>query len=230
MKCQECMFISSNKIFRSTIIHSRGIGMKRKMIVKLLFVLSFIFLCGCAGKNESTGEVVSNPYFLEEDGTKYYDAVFEGNRACRVELLIDNMKEYENGTLYYLHVNEESLDNTFERWGNEPLSMGYIYICKEKIYFLNYITEEEVLLLTEDEITGKAYVVCQEESKEDALQEKGWHEYIVVDGDKCEYHGWNDLVETGWYQSFTWEKENGLVGFKCGFGAGRGHMELTLAE
>lgn len=209
-----------------------------KRFIKIwLYALCIIYLCGCAGGNEPAALDMSeeadayNLFFTGEEN-RYYNAVFEGDRECKAELFIDNVKEYENGTLYHLYVNEESLDSTFERWGNEPFDMGYIFVCSDKIYFLNYITEEEALLLTEEEITDKGDVVCQEESKEDVLQEneKGWHEYIVVDGDRCEYHGWNDLVETGWYQSFTWEKKNGLVGFRCGFGAGRGHMELSLTE
>ena len=47
---------------------------------------------------------------------------------------------------------------------------------------------------------------------------KGWHEYIEISGDSCIYHGYNDLVEAGFYESFTGKRERAWQGTDQGMG------------
>lgn len=73
-------------------------------------------------------------------------------------------------------------------------------------------------------------MVCNEGGKEDPLgdDEKGWHEYIVVDGNRREYHAYSNLVETGYYECFVWEVGRGLVRYWSGYGARSNDIELYL--
>lgn len=58
--------------------------------------------------------------------------------------------------------------------------------------------------------------------------ERGWHEYISVEDNKSEYHGYNSLIETGYYECFVWEIGKGLIEYKSGYGAGSDAIEVYL--
>jgi aminopeptidase C len=43
-----------------------------------------------------------------------------------------------------------------------------------------------------------------------------------------EYHSYNNLTGTGFYEQFIWEDAKGLVTYKSGFGAEKNDIELQL--
>lgn len=186
-----------------------------------------------ASTEEKADSMYNNPFFFPDgDGSYFYQPEFlefdeNGERISydEAELKVIRVKRAAQGILYHLVICCEGAfyhgDNSFE--------IGYFYVNKDKIIRL---TEEEAALkcTSEEDFLQEGTIVCQESDKPDALEpeEKGWHEYIVTEQERCEYHGWNSLVETGFYETFIWERGKGLVSYRQGYGAGRDHIEIYL--
>lgn len=95
------------------------------------------------------------------------------------------------------------------------------------------IREEDVLshIETKDDVISLGTVICAKEGTEDKLgNTKGWHEYLEIRGDSCIYHGWNDRVETGFYERFEWKIGEGLVWYASGYGARSREIEIYIGE
>ncbi|MCM1553583.1 MAG: hypothetical protein NC092_12955, partial [Butyrivibrio sp.] len=108
--------------------------------------------------------------------------------------------------------------------------LGYFYVTSDEIWLLR---GEDVLshIETKDDIISPGTVICAKEGTEDKLgDEKGWHEYLEIREDSCIYHGWNDKVETGFYERFVWKMGEGLVCYISGYGAMRSHLEIYIGE
>lgn len=184
------------------------------------------------GSKSNKQEIVRiNPFFINE-GEQVYNARFSelsSNNEVEVKLLTEMVKEYENGILYEVKISSDK--EVQDVYGTDRLNLGYFYVQSDKIYL---IKDESVQgeTMTEAELVGKGIIICQENEKKDLLleDEKGWHEYILVDGDRREYHGYNTLVETGYYERFIWEAEKGLIEYKSGFGAENYDIQLSIAE
>ena len=108
-------------------------------------------------------------------------------------------------------------------------AVDYFFVCGGDIYFIHSMSTQEDDLSAE-EMQQAGTLVCSDAGKEDSLgeDEKGRHEYIAVDGDRREYHAYNDLVETGQYECFVWEAERGLVGCWSGYGSRSQDIKLYL--
>lgn len=161
------------------------------------------------------------------------DSFFFGKDISEVKY---SLKDRTNRDIT-LHINEIDfkLDKMYELKLDEiddipddRLTLGYFYVQEDKIYKIDtyYFDKQKTIA----ELLLDSAVVCQENELEDDLDEdeKGWHQYIKIDGSIREYHAWNNLVETGYYEAFTWEKGKGLVYYRSGFGAERDGIELTL--
>lgn len=101
----------------------------------------------------------------------------------------------------------------------------------DKIYF---VREEGIQDEAEsaNEIIDRGTLICSKEGKEDTLEEgeRGWHESILADGSRREYHGYNNLVETGYYECFVWEMGKGPVEYRSGYGAEAEAIALYLKK
>jgi hypothetical protein len=110
------------------------------------------------------------------------------------------------------------------------LNLGYYYV--ETDIIVKFETVDEVLNLTSVElnIPPERYIVCQNDELKNVLDEneKGWHHYIEIDGDKRISRLYNSLVETGYYERITWEKGIGLTQYISGYGAMREAIELYI--
>ncbi len=176
----------------------------------------------------STG-AVSNLFFsknkdvkLKYKGSFLFDDIIEQD----VELNINELAILKDGELYELKL--DSIDGVpYDR-----LSLGYFYVQKDKIYKLETNKENFSKLRTSAELLIGSVVVCQDREIKDTLDKEkhGFHHYIEVNGDKREYHSYNDQVSTGYYESFTWEKGKGLVSYRSGYGAERDSIELQLNQ
>lgn len=73
-------------------------------------------------------------------------------------------------------------------------------------------------------------IVCQEEEIKDKLkqEQKGYHQYLLVKEDLREYHSYNNMVESGYFETFIWERNVGLKYYKSGYGAELSLVELEL--
>ena len=150
-----------------------------------------------------------------------------------IELKVIEIKKIEDGEIYELKVDygKEIPTRYEDNW--DRCVLGYFYIQEDKIYFINYDGKNiDNLKTEEDVIKSGGRVVCQEEGLEDSLteDEKGWHEYITVSGDCREYHGYNTLVESGYYEQFFWERGKGLVAYASGWGAEADSINLAFID
>lgn len=151
---------------------------------------------------------------------------------AETNLCINEIGVYENGTVISLILPQIS------SIPEERLTLGYFLVENRRIYKFNLGYEEKLnkedlnnRIKMESLIQG-ASIVCQDEPIQDTLSHdsKGWHQSLEVHGSKREYHGYNNQIETGYYESFVWDLEKGLVAYKSGFGAEMNSIELVQEE
>lgn len=145
----------------------------------------------------------------------------------KVELLVSKIQSFAEGDLYHMEIQcEEELKDV---WGVDRADLGVFLVMEDQIY---RVGEAQDVNYTVENIVSAGTLVCSGEDKADVLgeQEKGWHEYIVTKNGRSEYHAYNNLVETGYYECFIWETGKGLVHYRSGYGAAEDAIELNLAE
>lgn len=161
---------------------------------------------------------ITNPFFDTDvlEKNKYYgtimqnDEIIEGDFAIKIE----RVSGYNNGYIYKLELNKT--DKT-QQGNTDDFLLGYFYVCENKIVKMN------------DDLQEIA-TVCQEESIKDNLSEEelGWHSSLQYSGEECSYTSYNNRVETGFYESMIWNKQEGLKYYRRGFGAGADSVEISL--
>jgi hypothetical protein len=181
-----------------------------------------------------TIETDRNPFFFLNDVSKArYKSRFtffsEDTLPNEMELLVTEVLNFENGILYELRLDYDKDFDNRHLFGWDRFQLGYFYVQKDKIIMIRGINVLDKIK-SEEDIFKECNIVCQEKEHNDALgeNEKGWHEYILADGNRREYHGYNTLTETGFYEMFIWEEGKGLVEYKSGFGAEKDDIELQL--
>lgn len=204
-------------------------------MIRYIFIISIVCFTfsGCFGEQKSESDIPQEDegYFFPI-GTGYctysvktsIDALSFMEQA---ELNITEIRSFDEGILYELKcdINKDIVD----RFGIPVLYLGLFFVQHDKIYFIRDGAVKDELADVET-ITDMGTLVCCEEGKTDALseEERGWHEYILADGDRREYHGYNTLVETGYYETFIWEEGKGLTGYRRGYGAEADALELRM--
>lgn len=184
----------------------------------------------------NTNEAIKNPFFFQDNVLKVkYKARFTFPSKeifpNEIDLLIIKVLNFENGTLYKLKINcNEDFGNQTYYDFSDRFNLGYFYVQKDKILLIKDSALDIDELKTEADILNKYKVVCQDEELKDKFKknQKAWHEYILVDDNKREYYGYNNQIETGYYEKFVWEYGKGLVEYKSGFGAEREDIWLQL--
>ncbi len=108
---------------------------------------------------------------------------------------------------------------------NARFDLGYFYVTPDKIYRLD--TTFTVSALTAEQ-TGE--VVCHNQPQPDPLPgtDEGWHASVTVAHSRSMYHGYNNQVDTGFSEQFTWLEGTGLVYYRSQYGADRDVIELSL--
>lgn len=157
-----------------------------------------------------------------------YKGAFLFNDIIKKDIKL-NINEVAN--LKYGKLIELKLDY-IEGVPNDRLSLGYFYVQKDKIYKISPTQENLKKLKASEEMPNNSSIVCQDQEMIDTLKEdeRGWHQYIKVNGNRIEYHSYNNQVETGYFERFTWEKNKGLIFYQSGYGAGRDSIELQLSS
>ncbi|ADZ85414.1 hypothetical protein [Cellulosilyticum lentocellum] len=222
---------------------------------KFLFSIGLVFIVGCSQSNNELnpvkqnqtkqqevthsissnidegekGNTKRNPFFFEEDisyvkynGQFLFDDIINDS----VRLGINKIAQLNDGELYELKL------QAIEGVPDDRLSLGYLYVQEDKIYKIAYGDEKIKQFISSEEIPEGSAIICQDDEIKDDLAkgEAGWHHYLTIDGDKCEYHSYSNLIETDYYESFTWEKGKGLINYRSGFGAERDAIELKKIE
>lgn len=182
--------------------------------------------------NNKTNEIdtvpINNSFFFKNNISQLnYKGTFLFKKAIQKEVKVQicEIANLKTGKLYELKL------DSIEGVPTDRLSLGYFYVQKDKIYKIEPTEENLNKLKTSDEVPNGSAIVCQDKELKDTLgkDEAGWHHYIDVNGDKREYHSYNK-VSTGYYESFTWEMDKGLINYRSGYGAERDSIELKLSN
>jgi len=176
--------------------------------------------------NDNVGIVDNSCFFKSNISQTDYNGKFLFNDIVEkyVKLYVSELANLKIGKLYELKL------DSIEGVPNDRLSLGYFYVQKDKIYKIEPTEENLSKLKTSEELPDSSVIVCQDKEIKDALgkDEPGFHHYLEVNGDKREFHSYNNQVSTGYYESFTWEKGKGLINYRSGYGAERDSIELQL--
>lgn len=178
----------------------------------------------------ASDEPISDLPFFFPEGTESvrYQSDFSENEEA--EILVIELKRLGKGILYQLKIRTDGSDSYKDVWDIERFNLGYFLVIGEKIYHIDSEDADKMATCkTEEELIQLGTMVCQSEDKPDPIEgEKGWHEYIEVKGNRCEFHSWNDLTETGFYEGFVWERGKGLIQYRSGYGAMADHIEVNI--
>lgn len=181
------------------------------------------------------GEESADSYFFpQEESSHTYMATFIDLELVEKEvvLYVTEVQAFEEGTLYELKIDSDmEARDTHAGYRGDWRNFGLFYVQGDEIYFIRAeVAQSEYQ--TVEEILDAATLVCSEDGKKDALgeDERGWHEFILAEGDRREYHGYSTMVETGYYEHFYWEKGKGLVTYESGYGALADGIEMYLME
>lgn len=176
--------------------------------------------------NSMTADPIENMFFFKNNVTKaIYKGKFFFNDFIETDINVSvhEMSTYKNGKLYELVI------DSIEGVPNERLKLGYFYVTKDRVYRIG-AREDDSIKLKLGLVPDDSVVVCQDAELKDRLDvdQPGWHQSIQVKGEKREYRSYNSLVETGYYETITWEKNKGLINYRSGFGAERDSIEIQL--
>lgn len=214
---------------------NKGGCMKKKKVL-LLIIVCILILAGCS-ENQQNSNIISkssseNLFFFKEGVQSLnYNARFtylsDVPLPNKVQLLITEKEHFNNGIVYKIKINCDGYFDGIDSWGEDRFNLGYFYVQKDKIYLIRSLDVFDKST-SETDIINEGIIVCQTEEMKDVLEksEKGWHKSIIVDGNRREYHGYNTLSETGYYERFIWEEDFGLVEYKSGYGAESDNIEL----
>lgn len=191
------------------------------IIKKIACVIFVCILCGCS---QNKGLETENDFFFPNDKETFvYNAEFtfgnEVDLVKEVELQVNLVTKGEAGNIYQMAI--EGVEA--EEYIRSRLNMGFFYVATDEIYL--YRGEA---VPTESEVVEKGIIICQNASRESEAREDGMQDYIECDGKKCYYGSYNVLTETGFYETFVWEKGIGLKEYKSGFGAEREGIHIIL--
>jgi hypothetical protein len=200
-----------------------GVIMKK---LYLMLLMGFIIISGCNQKNNAILKTIENPYFFKYGVTEqmysceYLD--FDDFVTTEVTLHINKISEIEDGILYQLKMEPVLYYN------EERMILGYFYIQEDRIY---KITAEDINInefKTKNDIIENSDIACQDEEINKPGEGKGWAYTMFIDGKKRIYSGYNNAVETGYYEQFTWEYDKGLIAYRSGWGAESRPIELQI--
>ncbi len=175
---------------------------------------------------ESLGKDASQ-YFKDDISSEKYvgrlifDDIIEKEVTVNTKLI----KSIDRGRIYTIYL------DPIESVPEERLNIGHFYEQGGVLYKINLTEENIELLKSTGNLPEDSRIVCQEyEMKDELDEEKGFHQYININDDEINYHSYNNNTESGYYESFTWKKNIGLLSYRSGFGAERDSIELRLLE
>lgn len=172
-----------------------------------------------------------NLYFFElgtEQVSYQVNYSFNSCFSGTADLLITKIRNLEYGEVYELKIAADELLGENNSNARERFQLGYFYVTPTQIYRMN--DKEVATMGTEDELISAGTVVCAMWENDDKPDENGWHEYITLKENRCEFHSYNNQTETGFYERFTWEEGKGLVEYRSGYGAERDSICLQRSE
>ena len=169
-------------------------------------------------------DLEANPYFPNID---LQDIEFSGHFSFNEEPIKKDVQLHYRKVTDDVNLYKLSLDQ-IDGVPDDRLFLGYFYVTSNQIYRVNDYDLDEGNFAFLDDLSESSVIVCSDKDigNQMAPEEKGWHQSIsVVDG-KSEYHSYNNQTESGFYETFVWEKGKGLVVYRSGFGAERDSIDI----
>lgn len=174
-----------------------------------------------------------NVYFFPDENLVTYKTRFTFPEASslpeEIILSVNEVLRLEQGVLYEMMIqyNGNFPGRVYYDW--DRFHLGYFYVQEDLIILLrgNNILNQ---ITSEEDIFAKGDIVCQDVELKDSLSDdqKGEHKYITIDDKQCKYQSYNNHIESGFYETFVWEENIGLVMYRSGFGAEKDGIELYL--
>lgn len=209
-----------------------------------MFLVMILFLLWL-GKKESAERNETNSFFFPSGITKqeyqgYFVPLSCNEISQNIELNIIELATLEEGTLFALELNQlQPTEDPMDIISMGRQYLGYFYVTENIIYhknvrnfdgFTDEMNEEVIRLIQEDENFFTASdIVCCEEATPDIVDENGYHSYIEALGDQRIFRYYNDYMDgSKTYMTMVWEKEKGLVYYKCGSGDMFMHVEFGI--
>lgn len=169
---------------------------------------------------------INNPYFNSETEMSYKgDFTFTDSRETEeVTISCQYLDSSKDGNLYRIGFDQIERAEV----PDELLNLGYFYVKEDKIYrMLKLSGKEKEDLITLGKIPERAYIVCQDGEIKDANEGiKGCHEKIQIKEKQVRYSQYYDWGDTGFYEVFLWQKDDGMILYKRGYGAERDAITL----
>lgn len=171
-----------------------------------------------------------NPYFFTEEGEYKIESIVSETDmnllyGDDLKLSVKAIRHFQEGFLYSIQIVGASDDCYIYNNVPERLHLGYFYVTAEKIYWLEawQVCAWEI---SEREFMKQAIVVLQEEdienvqlsNPENPNVQTGWYEKIETVNKRKIYDGQqkNASGDIRYRLGFEWEKEKGLVEYRCG--------------
>ena len=212
------------------------VGYKRNFKLLIYIMFSIVLLCSCRGNNEETdsnilSERESNVFFDEKkfEFSKYrgvFTDVYGNLIEKDVHIQVQEIGCLKGGKVYKLEI--EQIQGISEK----RLLLGMFYVQNDKICKIDYTQENVDIILKEKNLPNAGVIVCQNEEIKDSLkqEQKGFHQYLQVQEDERKYCAYNNEIESGYFETYIWERDVGLKYYKSGYGAERDLVELEFIE
>lgn len=219
------------------------------VVVILILLGAIIALLFKEFPNIALNERQENDFFFEDNQTQVICDVLINNldgeeKTYELNLNIEKLKEFENGTLYRMELEQPEVEDPIDKIGMGRSYLGYYYVTEDKIYLrplyeynqtrgyteeidqaiIEGIQKDEQLFL-EDECR---LVNCNEGTDETA-DENGWNSYVKVIGDTHIYYLYNNYTGgTKEYRKIIWQKGKGMVYYLHGAGDRKMEVEIFI--
>ena len=207
------------------------------MNILIYISICVIALSACDKRDEQTmpynltEESNVNPFFLEN---KVNSLTYRGRFLSEdesiieedVKIKVERIEQLKSGVIYKFKI------SPVKGVPEERLFLGMFLVQKDKIYKLQYTGDNAESIRKWEKNPTESNIICQEEEIKDKVKEneKGFHQYLSVQGDLRKYHSYNDKVETGFFETYIWERNIGLKYYKSGYGAENNLVELTAKD
>lgn len=170
---------------------------------------------------------IGDTYFFSDSKQHitYSGAIEFGGDFQNISVVLNIYRESSIVDLYELKLDK------IEGIPEEKLNLGCFFREGLTIYRVNSQIDMSGIIDKSDIILNSV-VVSNDEPISDVLggEERGYHHWIDVYDNKCEYHSYSNQAETGFYEIFVWELGKGLVEYESGFGAERDSIHLTMED
>ena len=143
----------------------------------------------------------------------------------QVELIYETVEEDEDGSLYLIRIDYDEDFIARDYYGHDRTRLGYFYVTDAIVYFVDELDVDSEMTIDTVKLQGKIIYAEQEYYETLGIIAKE-NDYLEFANGNCIYHYYTQDDENGYYRTVGWNKEQGLVMFRNGFGALRDSIAI----